>query len=89
MNKPFASLVLMLLIGPLSFGQQPRLVLPIGHSQAQEPKLVIPVGHMSEITSVQFSSTGKWIATGSYDNTAKIWEMETGRLLNTLEGIYF
>jgi len=35
--------------------------------------------HDSGVASLDFSSDGKWLATGSWDNTARVWEAATGR----------
>jgi WD40 repeat protein len=43
-------------------------------------------GHTDEITSVAISKDGKYLATGSYDNTAKLWDIQTGNLIQTLNG---
>lgn len=53
---------------------------------AQEPKLILPIGHTSDIHSASISSDGKKIVTASMDNTAKIWDVVTGRLLLSLNG---
>ena len=53
---------------------------------AQEPKLVLPVGHTSVVTSAVYSPDGKYILTASWDNTAKIWQASDGRLLTELKG---
>ncbi len=37
------------------------------------------VGHMGEVTSVAFSPDGKRIVTGSADQTARVWDVETGQ----------
>jgi len=43
-------------------------------------------GHSAELRPVAFSSDGKFLATGSGDNTAKIWDVETGQEVLTLPG---
>jgi WD40 repeat protein len=43
-------------------------------------------GHTAKVTSVEFSSTGDKMVTGSEDGTAKIWDAETGALIHTLPG---
>ena len=55
-------------------------------SFAQNPKLILPVGHTSMITSANFSADGKYIVTASLDLTAKIWNGSDGKLLNELKG---
>ncbi len=42
-------------------------------------------GHDDLVHSVAFSSDGRYLATGSWDSTARIWETETGRLVRTFE----
>jgi len=51
----------------------------------QEPKLILPIGHVLGVGSA-FSPDGKRIVTSGLDYTAKIWEVETGRLLANLSG---
>ncbi|BAY47719.1 hypothetical protein SAMD00079811_53380 [Scytonema sp. HK-05] len=43
-------------------------------------------GHSSNVSSVAFSSDRKTIASGSSDNTIKLWDVASGKLLNTLKG---
>lgn len=43
-------------------------------------------GHAGPVRSVAFSPDGKTVATGSEDNTARIWNPETGETILTLEG---
>jgi WD40 repeat protein/serine/threonine protein kinase len=43
-------------------------------------------GHAKEAWSVDFDPRGRWLASGSDDNTIRLWELPTGRLLKTLEG---
>jgi WD40 repeat protein len=47
-----------------------------------KPELIVPVGHTNAVTSVAFSPDGRYILTGSVDQTAKLWDME-GRELAT------
>jgi eukaryotic-like serine/threonine-protein kinase len=43
-------------------------------------------GHLEDVTAVAFSPDGQRIVTGSWDQTAKVWEAASGRELLTLEG---
>jgi WD40 repeat protein len=51
---------------------------------AQQPKLILPVGHTSWVTMSHFSPNGKLLATASLDGTAKIWDVRSGKLLANL-----
>jgi len=53
-------------------------------SHGQQPNLVLPIGHAFVITSANFSPDGKKIVTVSYEKSAKIWDIESGRLLYDL-----
>jgi WD40 repeat protein len=43
-------------------------------------------GHLDAINSVAVAINNKFIVTGSSDKTAKIWDVQSGKLLFTLEG---
>jgi len=43
-------------------------------------------GHSSLVSSVLVSSDAKRVFTGSHDKTARIWDVESGQLLRTLDG---
>src|SRR6266511_1533375 len=48
---------------------------------------VVPqVGHSLTVTSVAFSPDGRNVVSGNYDNTAKLWDLATGKLVRTFEG---
>ncbi|KAH6977632.1 hypothetical protein EDB80DRAFT_264764 [Ilyonectria destructans] len=43
-------------------------------------------GHRYSVMSVAFSADGQRLASGSHDNTIKVWDAATGACLQTLEG---
>lgn len=43
-------------------------------------------GHAARVTSVAFAPDGKTLASGSMDETVKLWDVGTGRELSTLKG---
>jgi WD40 repeat protein len=43
-------------------------------------------GHLDRVMSVSFSPDGSHIASGSIDQTVRIWDAKTGAHLSTLEG---
>jgi WD40 repeat protein len=51
-----------------------------------KPELVMQTGHNLTVSAVAFSPDNKSVATGSFDNTIKIWETATGRELRVLSG---
>src|SRR5438132_4010712 len=53
---------------------------------AQKPELIVQTGHTHWVRSVAFSPDGKILASGSIDNTVKLWELKTGREIRSLVG---
>ncbi len=52
---------------------------------AEEPILVIdPHGHSSKINEIMFTPDGKTLISVAEDKTIRLWDVETGELLNTL-----
>jgi WD40 repeat protein len=53
---------------------------------AQKPILTLQLGHNQRVSRLAQSPDGKFLASASLDNTAKIWDVTSGRLLTTLSG---
>ena len=52
-------------------------------SFGQEVKLGLPIGHTKEIKSIKLSSNGKYLLTASLDNSVLMWDIASGKLLKT------
>ncbi len=76
LQKIFLSSCLVLIANCLFAQQQQQQ-----QQQQQSAKLVLPIGHTSFVNQLVFSYDGSKIATTSADHTAKIWNVNTGRLL--------
>lgn len=44
----------------------------------------VNVGHSDFVKEVVFSPDGRWLASLASDETVKLWEVATGRLLRTI-----
>jgi WD40 repeat protein len=53
---------------------------------AKSPEMFIQQGHAGVVYSVAWSPDDKTLASGSWDNTVKLWEAGSGQLLRTLSG---
>ena len=53
----------------------------LSFAQKQEPRLVLPVGHTGKIKMIEFSIGQKYLITSSEDNTARIWDQSLNREL--------
>ena len=43
-------------------------------------------GHLDFVYAVTFSPDGKWIATGGWDQSIRLWDRSTGKLVRTILG---
>ncbi|CAI7662679.1 unnamed protein product [Penicillium bialowiezense] len=67
--------------------EKPRLIeiLPVA-MEFWNSNLQTLEGHSSSVQSVAFSPDGQTVASGSYDQTIKLWDAQTGNELQTLKG---
>ena len=49
-----------------------------------KPELIVQTGHTERVSSVVFSPDGKSLFSGSFDQTIKQWDMQSGLQINTL-----
>jgi len=52
----------------------------------QEPELVLPIGHTGMLKSFSFSPNGKYAISGGADKKLILWEVATGRELRSFYG---
>jgi WD40 repeat protein len=76
-KKIFSLLALMLITMLLSDASGQSL---------KQVQLVVQTGHSANVTSVAFSPDGKTLASGSWDDTIKLWEVSSGQEIRALLG---
>ena len=53
-------------------------------STQPKPELIVQTGHFGDVVAVKYSPNGQIIASGSEDNTVKLWDVTTGKVVKTL-----
>jgi len=51
------------------------------------PILTTSLGHADRVVSVDFSPDGRYMVTGSFDNTVKLWDISLGKEIRTFYGL--
>ncbi|HEY6952269.1 MAG TPA: WD40 repeat domain-containing protein, partial [Bacteroidota bacterium] len=51
-----------------------------------KPEIFVQMGHTKSLTCALFSPDGKYLLSGSTDNTIKVWEIASGKEFRTLNG---
>ncbi len=71
---------------PLSFQMAGNSSMTPVHSSKTHPELLVQNGHSAGLLTLAWSPDSTLLATGSEDQTAKIWEMPSGKVKDTLVG---
>jgi WD40 repeat protein len=62
------------------------LLIPVAYPQEPAIETVVQTGHYAAVCCVAISPDGMLAATGSYDKTIKLWEVERGREIRSYLG---
>lgn len=60
--------------------------IEITNRASREKKHIIKNAHTRRVTSVAFSENAEILASGSYDKMIRLWDVSTGKLIDTLAG---
>ena len=70
-------------LAPAMLGLLPGMVVATGEDP---PELLLPVGHTDCVRSVSMTVDGRCVLTGSFDKTAILWDVISGKPLRTFKG---
>jgi WD40 repeat protein/tRNA A-37 threonylcarbamoyl transferase component Bud32 len=64
----------------------PQALSVFQEARAADAQFLVMTGHTDRVRSVAFSPDGRRIVTASFDNTAGVWDVSTGRLVTLIRG---
>lgn len=86
-RKPERALLLAIAAVRASSERQPSMVLRALYRVFESSFIrTILRGHADRLSAVTWSPDGQYVLTGSYDRTARIWDMATGQTVRTFIG---
>ncbi len=59
---------------------------PVSKQQPINQVIFTLSGHSESVQAIAITPNGETLVSGSYDNTVKLWNLKTGKLIKTLEG---
>src|SRR5438067_2514941 len=66
-------------------GLRGMLLFAFAEEPSEKPVLRVETGmHAANIPRISTDAKGRWLATASVDKTVRIWEVASGRLIQTL-----
>lgn len=76
---------------PFSLSKTPTsgLTVPMQNAPGASSLLGVLTGHSGTVLSIAIGPDGWGLASGSYDETIKLWDLSTGQLRYTLKGSWF
>jgi WD40 repeat protein/serine/threonine protein kinase len=64
----------------------PESLSAFQEARASDSQLIAITGHSARVRSIQFSPDGTRLITAAFDNTARVWDAETGKQELLIEG---